>query len=478
MSLFGRPDPLPNLVKKLQSTETSSADLDALLPRLIEHPDFKVEQHAWMLSHPQRRVRERALAEATRRKEPAIGDWLVKELVGKNPETRREIAEAAVAVGGKGMSRHLGRMIHSTTVAEREAAIDLIAVHTHLQDFVGYLKAALKDSESKIRQRAVKVLGTDPGNHTIFMILRALIHDEDPIIRHTVIDALARKPDPEVIEPFFERVAHEEAEARFLITRALRTLARTGDTRVADRILPALGDENPTIRELAVKMLSEMPDVTATLRTFMHHCQGLAFWLRERSLESIRAVASDLTPSIIELLGDEDENVRVGAMLLARGNQDPRIVGPVTKILRSPSDWWVRSMAVDILATVPHEDVTRILASLVDDPELGYSVMAALGQHPGSTSIQVLTSKLDDPRPGIRLAALQSLAARKDAAVRVALAQRAEEERDPRVRDALTEVLEKRGELQGAVAARLSQSARAADELPLELEMENAELHV
>lgn len=478
MSLFGRSDPLPALVKKAQNPETSATDLEALITRIQEHPEYRVEQHSWMLGHPNRRVRERALEEIKRRKEPSHIDWLVSELAGKSADARRDIAEAAAAIGGRGVSRHLGRMIHSTNVAEREAALDLIGAYTDLQDFVGYLKAALKDSETKVRQRAVKVLGTAPGNRTIFMILRSLIHDEDMVVRHTVIDALAREPDFEIIEPFFERIAYEEAEARFQMTRALRALARTGDCRVAEKILPILGDENPALRDLAVKMLSEMPDVTATLRAFMLHCQGLAFWLRERSMESIRAVSNDLTAPIVALLGDDDENVRVGAMILAKGNNDPRIVGPVTKILRGNEDWWVRSMAVDILATVHHEDVTRILVSAIDDPDLGYSVMSALAQHPGEVACSALANKLADPRPGIRLVALQALATRSEPGVRVALSRRAEVEQDPRVRDALAEALEKRGELRGATAAVLSQPLASDDDTTIALEMENADLHL
>lgn len=483
MAIFGKSDQLSFLIKKIQTTESFGAgELDLLLMKISESADFFIEKHAWMLTHANRKIRACAAQHVQQRQDPALADLIMKEMLGRPSEVRSELARLVVRVGPDRVRRSLGTLIHSSERKNREIAIDLIGQSDELGEYLGYLKAGLRDPEVKIRHRSVRVLAQDVKNQTVFMILRNLVNDEDQVVREVVIEALAQEPQMDIIEPFFERLPHERLEVQSLITKALRSLARSGNQAITDRLLPILADESASMRDLAVKLLREVTDTTDVLRRFMLHSRGLAFWLRERSFETISRVADDLTDSLIVLLRDPEDDVRVGAMSMAKGSSDPRLLSVIVEVFESKSDWWVRGMAAEMMGNFHDENVTEILLSRIHDPELAYSVVSALSRHQNPLAMSALLQRLHDSSPGIRHAAVSALAGHPSPDVIVALVKVVQGDAEDRVRDQALEVLRGFGSMAAEALAQVERQERALAQfeeaaVPVELRMENETLN-
>ena len=190
---------------------------------------------------------------------------------------------------------------------------------------------------------------------------------------------------------------------------ALAKLANSAEAKLEERLIPILASEDKQLREIAVRLLASMPDRTRVLRSYLIQSRGLATWLRERTHKSILQLAEGLIEPLIELMADQDDDVRVGAMVMAKASKDSRLAQAIHKIFMSKSDWWIRSIAAESLAIFRSPQVTKALLSQLEDPDLRYSIITLLGDILDPQTVPVLLSCLRDPARGIRLIALEAL---------------------------------------------------------------------
>lgn len=475
MAIFGnRQENLSTLLKRLQDPLKTPSNLEEILKLIQSHPEFSLERNVWLFSHRKASIRRWAAQQVGSRRRPELADRLIREMIGKSGELRREIAATVMKIGAERARIQLGAIAHHKKTELREAAIDLITANRQWKDFLGHIKVYLRDPERSIRHAAARLLASDVGNQTIFLMLRNYINDPDAGLRRIIIEAFCRLGTPEIVEPFFERLLGEGPEERQLMLGAIGKLARGSQSKIEAHILPMLADESPEVREIAVRVLQEMPDRTRVLRDFLLHCKGLASWLRDRSIESIVKVCQDIVAALIELMGDEDEDVRVGAMVIANRTNDPRIVPSVQKIFLGNADWWIRSMAADVLGRFANPEIVRILIAKIEDPDLSYSAILVLGKIELPEARQAVVRCLAHPRTGLRLAAITALKETDDAEVVQYLAQVARDDGDGRVRKRARDALECFGHRSKRVLAELeseeaSQAAAAAGGIQLEM---------
>ena len=249
-------------------------------------------------------------------------------------------------------------------------------------------------------------------------------------------------------------------------------------------MVPVLADEQEEVRTAAVELLREMPNLKKVLRTYILHSRGLIHWLRERCMKSILKISTDLVKPLVELMEDPEEDVRIGAMNLAVQTRDPRIVKAVAGIFLSDSDWWVRTMAADILALFPMPDVVKLLASKLQDPDLRYGIFAALGEIDSPDALPYLLTGLQDQEKGIRSTTLTALEGKDDPKIVEAVLQIARGDPVQALRDKAEVLLESYGESAGEALGQLSlqqkleRNAKArTDPAVSELQMENASLN-
>lgn len=409
MALFGKSTAESHLKRLQADSHISTKDLAEILDYIRFTPDFSVDQHPWLFSHAQKKVREFAAAEVKTPVSGALVASIARNIAGKSGEIRRDMAATIVKIAPERIGPLLDTFLTSTDLADREIGVDLISGTPDFTQHLGHLKAGLRDPDVKIRQRVVRILIRDTENATITLILRELLHDDDPVVRHLVIEALAKNPTAEIIEPFFHRIAHEGPDTRAVMLTALQRLMKGSQRHIERELMPILADENPAVREIAVKLLGELPDQQRVLRSFLIHIGGLASWLRERSIASIRTVSHDLVPALIELVKDEEPHVRLGALQVARTVTDRRMIPPIRDYFLSDRDWWERSLAAEILGNFETPEVTAALLQRIEDRDLRYSVIPALGAQKTPEAMQALIGCLKDPARGIRISAMEAL---------------------------------------------------------------------
>ncbi|MEM7264280.1 MAG: HEAT repeat domain-containing protein, partial [Planctomycetota bacterium] len=209
MALFEKNSEVGSFLKRLQSGAVDSAEeLKELCEYVFAHPEVELHEESWLFTHPKKMVRQYAARRAHQSLRPGrIVDSLLSAMARADAELRREMARLVGELVADRLSEYLPDLIHAGEAAKREVAVDLIGKSGRIIDHLGSIKVLLRDDASKIRQRAVKLLAREPDNPTVFIILRGLIHDENEAIRTIVIDTLSKRPDPEIIEPFFERLA-------------------------------------------------------------------------------------------------------------------------------------------------------------------------------------------------------------------------------------------------------------------------------
>jgi HEAT repeat protein len=484
VALFGKPDSLTTLLRKVQQEEfRSTEELEIWLARISAHLDLKPKQVVWMVGHRRREVREFGRRKLVQFDEKGLVDLLLRQMEGKTESIRQEIAELAISINPRRVYRNLGRLLHSRLLDNRLGALQLIASHPEWREYLGHLKAALKDPENRVRYRAVEILCRAPEDPTISLVLRNLIFDDDEVIRRQVIEVLAARADADLVEPFLERLPFEAPREQAHIVRALTRLARDPSARLEDRLLPMLADENQMVRESAIKLLREIPNRTQVIRAYLHYSRGVAYWLRDRSYKTFLRISRDIIEPVLELMEDDDPDIRVGAMLLAADTDDPRVIPVLRRILTGQDDWWVRVIAVDTLARFQSPEVLDLLIKQLADPELRFAVVAALGRLKNSKAVSPLVQCLGDRQHTIRMAVLDALAELHFPEVADAVSRVALDDEEPEVREKALLILEQLG----AVGShRLEQVKEVQDEkdqeheeqleATLELEMENPNL--
>jgi HEAT repeat protein len=481
MAIFGKSSADSQLRRLQTDPQLTSKEIADIIESVRFSAGFTVEENPWLFSHKQKKVREFAAQELRGITSKDFVDLLAKEMVENTGEIRRDIASVIIKVAPDRLIGLIAQLMRSTEEKERRAGLAVITRCPDPKQYLGHLKACLRDPETKIRQRAVRILGAEAQDPTVSLILRDLIHDPDDVIRHIVIEAVAKEPNGDIIEPFFHRLAHEGAETRAVMIRALRQVIKTSDRHIVEKeILPLLSDEDDSIRALAVKLLSELPDQLRVLRSFLKQMSGLAFWLRERSIESIQSVSDDLVPALMELIQEEDGEIRVSALQMARTVNDKRLFPAVRDLYLSDHDWWERSMAAEVLANFKGPEVTETILERADDPDLRYSVIPALGTQSDPAAIGALIECLKDPSKGIRGIAMRALEGKKTPEVIDAIRRAGMAEEDDDARALAAQVLRSLQVDDDVLFARLegpSKESAAAAVGGLELEMANEGLN-
>ena len=147
MALFGKPDSLTTLLRKVQQEEyRSTEELEILLARIHAHLDLKPKQVVWMAGHCRREVRESGRRKLVQFEEKGLVDLILREMEGKTESIQQEIAELAIEINPKRVYKNLGRMLHSRLMDNRLGALQLIASHPDWRDYLGPLNGVIQST--------------------------------------------------------------------------------------------------------------------------------------------------------------------------------------------------------------------------------------------------------------------------------------------------------------------------------------------
>lgn len=368
--------------------------------------DLREMIHGTPKASPEQRASTRLLI-------PALPSALVREtldgmLEEDDPNSRRLAWETAIALTG-GLRRH-------------------------------YLRKAVATAPPAMRMKALRLLVEDQGAVALVPMLLKLADGEDARLALTALEGLVEVREPEVLEFMLKCfVTREEAE-RKIAAGYLQTEAKAEPEKVRKTMLGVLTHGDRSLAEAASQILLATGDPATVVLDSLEFGRGLLGWLRERIMEGLRRGGTRVLDAAVELLDHEDDSVRFYALTLAEGFREPGLVGIFCRLLNDP-DWWLRVTVCDSLAQLGDERAVPYLLQALEDPDVRWAAIDALGRIGSVSAIQPLMSMLSDPKPEVRMDVLVGLSRLKDERLMPVLRKVRDEDADVPVRRRANEVL-------------------------------------
>jgi HEAT repeat protein len=251
-------------------------------------------------------------------------------------------------------------------------------------------------------------------------------HTEPPGLKVTVIRLLAKANPPEAVRLLTDAMSSMETEVRVAATQALATVRTESGTAeraaVLDRLVFALRDGEPVVRDAAVESLRKYPDAVGQLiQILLEDRNPVARESAARTFASGLSPDAAATEALTRALSDEDAGVRrAAAEALASQGRIPADPEGKMRFLSAKQDW--RGVRQAGRAAIPY------LASLLKDRDenVRLEVVKLLGSLRERKVASEVSHLLSDASQEVRGQAALALAALGDgaqvAALRAALA--------------------------------------------------------
>ena len=489
MAMFKKSDSFGDLTEKLRNpARFGPGELAEMIATITTHQEASPRKLSFMMSSAHPRIRDAGVRYVTENAPRDAMDVIIQAMAILDGPARAELAKTAFDLDRAELLRCAHTMFNGSNIQIRMAVLELSSLDRNWRDWFGIMKQALRTTEPPLRRAAARLIRRSVRDPVAGAVLRDLLHDDDTAVRSEAIQGFCDHPSPEIVEPFFARLPQESPVDQTRMIQALARLSSRPNSNIEQHLFPVLADDDADARRLAVRLISSMPAPDEMLRKFLMHCRGLASWLRDRAVNSILEMAGSLCGPLLKLMQDDDEDVRVAAMGLAAKIKDERILQPVVRIFCSDSDWWIRSMAAEILANFPRDETLELLLPFLDDPDMRLSIVSALARIERPETTAHLIECLKDPARSIRDIALDGLANRASQEVIECIVISAKHDPDLALRAKALELLRGFGPIAAARVSALEvelQAAGVAEEnakreasiASIQLEMENPALN-
>ena len=170
-------------------------------------------------------------------------------------------------------------------------------------------------------------------------------HTEPPGLKVTVIRLLAKANPPEAVRLLTDAMSSMETEVRVAATQALATVRTEAGTAerasVLDRLVFALRDGEPVVRDAAVESLRKYPDAAGQLiQILLEDRNPVARESAARTFASELSPDATATEALTRALSDEDAAVRhAAAEALAGQSRIPTTPEGKLRYLAAKQDW-------------------------------------------------------------------------------------------------------------------------------------------
>jgi twitching motility protein PilT len=397
-------------LKRLAKGEfSSSEERDELLEVVRQADNVKPRDVVWMAFRPDRALREASFELLKAHRDTATVDRFIVEAKDKTEAPLRAGASILFSLRIPGIETHLSGLVASEHEATREASRRLVANAPPNAGLTPLLwRMAEQGLDTAERLLFLRQLAAAEMSPQSMLRWKRFAGDSDPDIRATALKVLADKAPEEAADEIVDQLACVDYGTQQHLIAALTKVAQARGVKFIDRLLPLMASGEAGIRSAVVKILLEMDDRHELVKRYLRFSKTLAGWARDRALDSMKEFGEDLVEPTVELLSDDDEEVRALALVVAGSFDDPRII-PATIELLSDEDWWLRVCAADTLGRFDDPAAVDALVAALDDPETRWAAVEALGRIGDGRALVPLSKLLNDPAPEIRIEVLLAL---------------------------------------------------------------------
>lgn len=451
MSLFSRKKNV--LQQVIQTSWKNDAEREELVAALKDS-DLKAIEALPLLWHTDasfRRIGTEAFvktvnAEALRS--------LVQQLTDKPSHVRASVARVLPRVNPELMRQVVDEMIAHTNAQNRrmgwEVALSLGGELRHR-----YLERATREAPHVLRATALRTLLQDRKPTELVDLLVELTSSDEPKVAATAVEALVKIDDVRVVDIMIKCFQGSDATLRELASTYLREAAAREPVKMRKKMMELMSAGEDATRRLSMEILLRSGTAEEVLTEILVFSRELVGWLRTRILETLRTFGDDILRPAVKLLNHEDEEVRTAALVLAESFNDPRLVGPISKLLEDP-DWWLRVIACESLGRLKDERALPVLIKALDDSDTRWAAIDALASIGSINALKPLAMLLRSDRQEVRLEVLRAFSKFSDARLLPLL--KSVQEKDPS-----SEVRTRASEVHRDMSVRLEMDAGSVE---------------
>lgn len=399
MAIFGGRN--KNVLQQVTSSAWKSPEeRDALLGKLRDM-SLKTSDAVPLLWHGDSGVRSIAVKAFMEKADVAATMQLSEGLLGQPSHVRAFAMRIFPQLKDDVVSKVVDNLLGDRSSQKNRLAWD-IALNLKGELGARYLEQAVSTAPKGIQvtamQRLVKL--RKPGQ--IYGLLEGAAKGENDRLASIALEALvAMSAEQRVVDLMINRVAHGDATSRQMATKYLRDAADKEPQRMRDAMLELLSEGEDSTRRVAVEILLETGDSQDVILQILVFAKELVGWLRDRILDTLRTFGDDVLKPAVGLLQHDDDNIRTTALVLVEQFNDPRLVGPVCRLL-TDDDWWMRISACDTLGRLKDERAVPHLVKALSNEEVRWAAIDALAQIGSPKALKPLAQLLRDKRKEVR----------------------------------------------------------------------------
>ena len=265
-----------------------------------------------------------------------------------------------------------------------------------------YLTRAVSDAPISVRAPALRRLLQVAQPRQIVDVLLHAATSDDPRMTAPALEALTKVEDPRVMDLMLDLFQSQDASVREHAQNYLGRAARSQPKALRGRMLKLLAEGEDATRRACIEVLLQSGDPTEILTqlfVFMHDLLG---WIRTRIVHTLQTFGERLLDPTLALLVHENEDVRTTALMVAESFNDPRLVGPLCRMLGDP-DWWLKVSACDSLGALGDARAVPFLVAALTDEDCCWAAVEALGRIGDPSALPPVVRLLSSERPELRL---------------------------------------------------------------------------
>lgn len=451
MPLFSRKR---SLLSDVQASKWRGDDERATMVAELREASLKPEEVITLLWHREASVRAVGADKFLEGAEPKSVMALVKAADGKPRHIKAYVQRLFARLPPALMAQVIETLLQAKDPKERRSAWDLALAITGDKK-VHYLRRATQEAPGSTRGTALQRLLQEEDPSSLQDLLVELASGSDARLAGTALQALSTQDGDAVVQVMLQAFGGSDATQREIAVAYMRAQAKRDPVAMRRKMLTLLSGGEDSTRRVSVEILLETGAPKEILEEVLIASRELVGWLRTRILETLQTFGDQVLQPALELLQHEDEQVRTGALVLAEQFDDPRLVGPVCRLLDDP-DWWLRIIACETLGRLGDERAVGPLVEALSDEDTRWGAIDALAKIGSPKSLKPLTQLLRSDRVEVRRAVVRALGNFSDQRLFPIL--QAVQTRDPS-----TEIRTLAAEVERAMSARLNLESATGD---------------
>lgn len=272
---------------------------------------------------------------------------------------------------------------------------------------IKYLQRAVDEAPVVMRGAAMRRLLQLARPDQIVETLIKAASSEDGRLASAAIGAVAKVQDPRVMDLMLDRFKNGDATVRDHAVRWLTQAAAEQSGALRKHMMVVLSEGDDGIRRQTIQILLKTGDPESVIIEILEFLNELLGWLRTRIIETLQTFGDAVLRPAVSLLRHDNEDIRAAALQLAESFHDPRLVGPLCRLLKD-EDWWLKVTACDSLAQLGDDRAVPYLIEALDDEDCSWAAVDALAQIGSPASLTPLARMLKDKRPELRLEVIRA----------------------------------------------------------------------